>query len=73
MQEAMWRVEMLEARQPLPRHHDSLSAAGGLEALPIWAVNQTDDGELPPCSSLGRIPPPSQLKHAHLGLTEERL
>ncbi|GAB4819795.1 hypothetical protein N2152v2_006841 [Parachlorella kessleri] len=47
--------------------------SGGVERMPIWAVNQTDDGELPPCSHLDRIPSASQLIHAHLGLTAERL
>lgn len=47
--------------------------AGGKERLAIWAVNETDDGEIPPCASLDRMPEQSQLKGAHLGVTEERL
>lgn len=39
----------------------------------MWAVNETDDGALPPCSELARIPRQEQLIGTALGLTEERL
>jgi hypothetical protein len=49
------------------------SLAGGVERVPIWAVNETEDGELPTCSSLERVPDKARLIHAHLGLTDDRL
>ena len=50
-----------------------LDIANGKEALPIAAVNETDDNELPPCSALERIPDEAVLMGVHRGITNETL
>ncbi len=64
------------SRPPIPTPHSPRRTphpAGGLERIPIWAVNATEDGEVPPCTRLDRVPDPAHLIHAHLGLSEARL
>lgn len=47
--------------------------AGGQERLPVWAVNDTEDGEVPAFFELGRLPQKKDLIHAHLGISDARV
>jgi [histone H3]-lysine9 N-trimethyltransferase EHMT len=50
-----------------------LDIANGQENVPIPAVNETDDNEVPPCTALARIPEESVLKGVHRGITNQAL
>lgn len=50
-----------------------LDIADGKEGLPIAAVNETDDNEIPPCTALERIPDEAVLMGVHRGITNEAL
>lgn len=64
-----------------PRRLTALARSGivdpdisaGQEALPVCAVSEVEDGELPPCTPLGRVPAEATLKGVHRGISDAQL
>jgi hypothetical protein len=47
--------------------------SGGGEAVPVLAVNEAEDGALPPCTALERVPAEEALMGVHRGISRDQL